>query len=258
MTEPHFVPKARIVSGRPPELIVYDEQQPCPYLAGRVAELPLRVPARRLERDEFDERLESGDRRQGIFLYRTACPACNACIPIRIDVERFVPNRSQRRTQTRGDREIVTEIGEPIADEERVALYNRHKQLRGLSGGREDIDLRGYREFLVMTCCETIELRYRTGDRLVGIALADRGEQGLSAVYCYYDPSEERLGIGTYSILKQIELCRAWGVRYLYLGLYIAECSTMRYKARFLPHERLIDGRWQSIEESGPAEQGGR
>jgi arginine-tRNA-protein transferase len=250
MTEPHVVPKARIVSGRPPELIVYDEQQPCPYLAGRVAELPLRIPARRLSRDEFDERLENGDRRQGIFLYRTACPACNACEPIRIEARKFVPDRSQRRAWARGNREITTEVGEPVADERRVELYNRHKQLRGLSGGREDIDLRGYREFLVMTCCETIELRYHVGGELVGIALADRGERGLSAVYCFYDPAMERLGIGTYSILKQIELCREWGVRYLYLGLYIAECGTMVYKARFRPHERLIDGRWQTTPSS--------
>jgi arginyl-tRNA--protein-N-Asp/Glu arginylyltransferase len=248
MTEPHVVPKARIISGRPPELVVYDEQQPCPYLSGRVAELPLRIPARRLERDEFDERLENGDRRQGIFLYRTACPACQACEPIRIEVNRFVPNRSQRRAWQRAEREIATEIGEPLADEERVALYNRHKRLRGLSGGRDDIDLRGYREFLVMTCCETLELRYRVQGRLVGVALADRGQRGLSAVYCFYDPSEERLGIGTYSILKQIELCKAWDIRYLYLGLYIAECRTMAYKSRFLPHERLLDGSWELVE----------
>jgi leucyl-tRNA---protein transferase len=260
MTEPHVVPKARIISGKPPELVVYDEQQPCPYLSGRIAELPLRIPARRLERDEFDQRLENGDRRQGIFLYRTACPSCNACEPIRIEVAEFVPSRSQRRAWARGNHEIRTEIGEPIADEERVSLYNRHKQLRGLSGGREDIDLRGYREFLVMTCCETIELRYRVHGRLIGIALADRGERGLSAVYCFYDPAAESLGVGTYSILKQIELCKTWGIKYLYLGLYIAECTKMAYKAHFLPHERLVDGAWQRVEGSrGPGSpEGGR
>jgi leucyl-tRNA---protein transferase len=243
MTEPLF-PKTRIVDASPPELVVYDEPQECPYLSERIARLPLRIPAWRLERRELDLRLEAGDRRQGVFLYRTACPACNACEPIRLDVGAFKPNRSQRRALSRGNRLLTTEVGEPVADLERVELYNRHKQQRGLSREREQIDLRGYREFLVMTCCETLELRYRLDGRLVGIALADRAERGLSAVYCYYDAGLRELGIGTYSILKQLEICRSFGLRYLYLGLYIEECERMRYKARFYPHERLLDGRW--------------
>ncbi len=42
--------------------------------------------------------------------------------------------------------------------------------------------------------------------------------------------------------------CRTWGLRYLYLGLYIAECPSMAYKATYLPHERLLHGRWQRID----------
>jgi arginyl-tRNA--protein-N-Asp/Glu arginylyltransferase len=44
--------------------------------------------------------------------------------------------------------------------------------------------------------------------------------------------------------MKQLELCAMWGLNYLYLGLYIAECDAMIYKARFLPHERLVNGNW--------------
>jgi arginine-tRNA-protein transferase len=131
-------------------------------------------------------------------------------------------------------------------DETRVELSNRHKQLRELGDG--EIDLAGYRQFLVMTCCESFEIRYMLDDKLVGVALADRSTDALSAVYCFYDPSYEELSLGTYSILKQVELCRTWGLRYLYLGLYIGDCERMRYKARFLPHERLLDGRWVTVE----------
>jgi arginyl-tRNA--protein-N-Asp/Glu arginylyltransferase len=146
----------------------------------------------------------------------------------------------------RASRELVVELGSPTVDERRVELYNRHKELRKLGEGA--IDLAGYREFLVMTCCETFELRYRYEDRLIGVALVDRGQTSLSAVYCYYDPEFERLGIGTFSILKQIELARAWKLRHVYLGLFIGDCERMRYKARFLPHERLIGGRWAPFE----------
>src|SRR5665213_963323 len=154
MTKPRQLPHDRVVPGDPPELIVYDRLQPCPYLPERIARMPLRIPARLLHRSELEQRLETGDRRQGIFLYRTSCPGCHACEPIRI-------------------------------------------------------------------------------------------EEALSAVYCYYDPVLEKLGIGTYSVLKQIELCKSWELRYLYLGLYISDSERMRYKARFLPHQRRIDGAWQ-------------
>jgi len=67
-------------------------------------------------------------------------------------------------------------------------------------------------------------------------------------VYCIWDPIYEPLSLGTYSILKQIELSRKMGIRYLYLGLYIADNPHMNYKAAFKPHERLIAGRWQRFE----------
>lgn len=238
----------RLIPGSPPELVVYDEPQPCPYLDGRTARLPLRIPARPLTRPELDHRLNDGDRRQGIFLYHTHCPDCRACEPIRIDVARFRPGRTQRRILLRNDRTLRVELGEPLADERRVALYNRHKDGRGLGSGRTPIDVDGYREFLVLTSCETFELRYRLGEELVGVAIIDRGEDALSAVYCYYDPSREAMSLGTYSILKQIELCRRWNLKYLYLGLYIQPSEHMRYKASFLPHERLVDERWLQFE----------
>jgi arginine-tRNA-protein transferase len=155
-------------------------------------------------------------------------------------------NRSQRRVLARGDREISVEFGPPVLDDQRVELYNRHKRLRGLGDG--EIDLAGYRQFLVMTCCESFELRYRVEGKLVGVALADRSADALSAVYCFYDPDYERLSLGTYSILKQLEFCRSYHLRHLYLGLYIGDCERMRYKSRFLPHERLLEGRWQHFE----------
>lgn len=244
MSGPRVVPTGRLILDEPPELVVHDELQPCPYLEHRVSRLPLRIPARGLERSELEVRLARGDRRQGLFLYRPACPGCVACEPIRLELARFAPNRSQRRTLKRGDRLLTVELGEPQADLERVTLYNRHKALRGLSAGQGEVDVRSYREFLAMSCCDTLEIRYRLGDTLIGIAIADRSSDALSAVYCYYDPDHERLGLGTYSILKQLELCRMWGLRYLYLGLYIEESLHMRYKARFLPHQRLLEGTW--------------
>lgn len=240
--------RPRLLQAEPPELLVYDEPTPCPYLEGREARMPLRVPTRMLTATEFGERLRVGDRRQGVLLYRTACSACKACEPIRLDSHEFVPDKTQRRIWRRGLAKISVEIGPPELTAEKVDLYNRHKRGRGLSPDGHDIDEAGYRAFLVDTCCDSFELRYRVGDQLVGVAVVDRSDDALSAVYFYFDPTFEAVSPGVFSILKQLDLCRAWGLRYLYLGLYIADCTSMAYKARYIPHERYLRGHWQRVE----------
>lgn len=241
-------PRLRVVAAEPPELVVYDEPGPCSYLSDQTWRLPLRLPVRMLTRDEFGRRLEEGDRRQGRLLYRTACPACRACEPIRIDVDAFQASKSQRRTFKRGEDHIDTELGPIGVTPDRVRLYNRHKQGRELSSGEGSASMESYRSFLGETCCETFEMRYRVDGELMGIAIVDRADNALSAVYFYWDPAYRDLGPGTYSILKQVELCRRLGLKYLYLGLFIEPCEPMSYKARFLPHERLIDDSWERFE----------
>lgn len=233
----------------PRELIVYDALHPCPYLEGRKARLPMRLPTRALAPEELDERLAEGDRRHGPFLYRPACPGCQACEAIRLDASEFAFSATHRRILRKGDAAFAMETGDPVADDERLALYDKHKRERDLvSGSGEPLDLKGYEGFLVDRCVHSFELRYRDGDKLVGVAVTDRGADSLSAVYCLWDPDYARLSLGTYSILKQLELCRTWGLRYLYLGLYVVGNAHMAYKARFLPHERLIGSRWERFD----------
>lgn len=206
----------------------------------------MRLPTRALTPEELDQRLDEGDRRHGPFLYRPSCPGCRACEAIRIDVNDFTLSGSHRRVLRKGDRALTVELGDPVADDERLALYEKHKRERDLvSGSGEPLDLKGYEGFLVDRCVRSFELRYRFEDKLVAVAVTDQGADSLSAVYCLWDPSYSHLSVGTYSVLKQIELTRQWGMRHLYLGLFISTNEHMKYKARFTPHERLIDGAWQ-------------
>src|SRR5262245_36222072 len=194
---------------QPQEIVVFDTPHPCSYLAGRTARLPYRHPLEKLTPEQFDQRLAEGDRRSGVFLYRTQCPGCRACQPIRLDVSTFQPDATQRRTKRRGDSLLMVKIGPPVVDEERVRLFNLHRDTRGLSLGDSPLDEQSYAEFLTDSCCETLELSYWHHDRLVGIAIADVGRDSVSAVYCHYDPTFRRLSLGTYSILRQVEFCRS-------------------------------------------------
>jgi arginine-tRNA-protein transferase len=230
------------------EPVVYDAPDDCPYLPGRTSRLPLRYPLAKLSPSQFDERLAQGDRRSGQYLYRPTCPGCRACESLRVEVAHFQPNATQRRTLRRGDSLLQTRIGPAVVDEARVTLFNKHRHGRDLARYDRDIDLAGYESFLVETCCDTIELSYWLGNELVGVATSDRGAEAMSAVYFYFDPEHGRLSPGVYNVLKQIELCCRWRVKFLYLGFHIAGSQHMAYKAQYLPHERLIDGAWRRFE----------
>lgn len=240
-----------LIPNIPPEVVVLDEEETCTYLPDRMARQPLRMPIRFLTRPELDARLDAGDRRYGRFLYSQKCPSCRACEALRVDVEKFKPSRTQRRVQSKGDQLFRIEIGPVICDDERVALFSKHETERGLRRRSEPISAEGYARFLVDTCAEGFELRYLHEGALAGVAILDRADDALSAVYTYYDPALNKASPGVYSILAQIELCKRWGLRWLYLGLYVGACKELAYKADYLPHERRIDGAWTRFDRVG-------
>ncbi len=210
--------------------------------------MPLHIPARGLTAEQFDLILEAGYRRSGWFFYRTQCPSCCACEPLRIEVERFNPTRSQRRAKSLGDRHLSTEVGPPMLDERRVELFNRHRQERDLGSEETRIEESEYRSFLLNSYAEVAELSLWLNDKLIAISITDVGKSSLSAVYCFFDPDCAWLSPGTYAILQQVGLARRLGYRWLYLGMMVAANKHLNYKAKFRPHERLITGRWQQFD----------
>jgi len=231
----------------PKSVLVYDGLQRCPYREGQVARMPLYRQLRALTLEETDAHLAQAERRVGTCLYRTACPTCHACEGIRIPVDELRPTRDQRRVLTRWAGHSRIEIGPATFTEEKLALFNRHKQGRGLVAGDDDGEMSalGYSSWLVQTCTLTVEMRYFHDDALVGVGLVDLGRESASSVYFYFDPDRSELSPGVFSVLAEIDLCRRTGRRWLYLGLYVEDCRHLSYKARYRPHERLVDGDWR-------------
>ena len=230
------------------DIVIIDETEPCPYLPGETARMPLRMPLGKISLADADSRLAQGHRRTGEFIYQTQCPNCVACEPIRLDCSIFEFSKSQRNIVSRGDRMFRQEFGQLITDDDRVKLFNKHRHLRGLAKDDSDIDNEEYSWGFVRSCFDSFEITYWVDDRLVCVAVCDRGEASVSAVYSFYDPDIQKESIGTYSILKQIEYCRTENIRHLYMGYYVQESRHMNYKSRFRPNERLINGQWVKFE----------
>lgn len=233
----------------PPETrIIQDRFEACVYRKGQIARCPARAPTQSLTPEQLDLLLNEGDQRVGSTVFRTECPFCRACEPVRIDVPAFQRTKSFRRNFARNDADIRVEVGTPSLSRRRVALWNRHRRARGLLTHYSRKDPVGYQEWLVDSCAPTVEVSYYLEDRLVGVSLLDLGAGSANSAYHYFDPSEAHRGIGTFSVLKEIELCASMGIRWYYLGLWASDAKALRYKSGFYPHERLIGGEWVRFE----------
>ena len=229
------------------ERLVYDGLQQCPYLDGHVARMPLYRQAKYLGLEQADVRFQNQERRVGTCLYRPDCPTCSACRGIRIVVDDFSPTRSQRRVMKRWRDRYRIEYGPPKCSPEVLRMYNAHKDQRGLrEDGAGAMTAEGYIGWLVNSCFHTMEMRYYVDDRLVGLGVLDLGATAASSVYFFFDPSPDvsKLSPGVFSVLEELAFCRTTGRKYLYLGLYVRDCTELSYKRNYYPHERVEFGNW--------------
>ena len=70
----------------------------CGYLPDQLARMEYEHVLR-IEPEDYRDRMLQGWRRFGHTLFRPRCRACSACQPLRVDVRRFRPDRSQRRVR---------------------------------------------------------------------------------------------------------------------------------------------------------------
>jgi arginine-tRNA-protein transferase len=187
--------------------------------------------------------LAAGYRRNGNCLYTMHCADCAACIPIRLDVREFRPNRNQRRVQKKNV-DVVCSVVDLVQDRENLDLCQkflarRYPQKNNTAEGY-------YQNFFLNGIVDSRRIEMRLAGRLIGASIADIGRNWVNAVYFYFDPDESSRSLGTSNIITLVDLCRKWGINYIYLGYYIREVAAMSYKTAFKPHALLEEGRWRS------------
>lgn len=218
----------------------------CSYLPEEQATTLFLDPSQPMDVHVYAELSDMGFRRSGDHLYRPHCQQCNACIPARIPAAGFMPNRQQRKILRRNE-DLRVRAVRPNFNEQYYNLYARYIEQRHSDGDMYPPSRDQFTTFLVrdLSFCRFYE--FRLDDRLLAIAVTDVLPNGLSAVYTFYDPNEERRSLGRYCILWQIGEAARLGLQAVYLGYWIKNCRKMNYKTQYRPIELLVNQRWVSL-----------
>jgi arginine-tRNA-protein transferase len=223
----------------------------CGYLDDRSAVTLFLDPTAPVDVPFYSRLARYGFRRSGAHVYRPRCPGCRACVPVRVPVAAFRPNRSQRRC-LRGNADLERGMGPFGFDDEQFALYRRYMAWRHPGSSMDDADPDHYLACFGCDWSDIQTMTWHDGDTLVAVAIVDRLNDALSAVYTYFAPEAAGRSLGNLAVLEQVALAREAGLEWVYLGYWVGACDKMRYKTAYRPLEWFDEGRWRRLDAGRP------
>ncbi|MEH6579452.1 MAG: arginyltransferase [Amphritea sp.] len=220
----------------------------CSYLEGFEAKTLFVDPQEIITTDAYSQLSDLGFRRSGKHVYRPYCSNCQACISVRVEAKNFQPSKSQKRIWNKNRDLSVASVPAQFY-QEYYDLYAKYINARHADGDMYPPTPEQFSTFLIENNQKGCfyEFRDATG-KLVGLAVSDHLNQGISAIYTFFDPEQTSRSLGTFAIIWQIKEVQRMDLEYLYLGYWIRECRKMSYKVAYHPLEMLLHGQWIRVD----------
>ncbi|MFT4887454.1 MAG: arginine-tRNA-protein transferase [Pseudohongiellaceae bacterium] len=216
---------------------------PCSYKSDQIAATVFVDPDLVIDKSINSKLSELGYRRSGAHLYRPDCENCSACMSCRIPVAEFVFKRRHRKVWKANQDLEIFECSDLTGDEP-YALYQHYINHRHDDGDMYPATAEQFEAFIKTKTVDTRFLKFYLDQQLVAVSVTDVLEQGLSAVYTFFDPDQAKRSLGGYAILWQVKMAQDLNLPYLFLGYWIKDCHKMEYKSNYRPLQLLVDGRW--------------
>lgn len=217
----------------------------CSYLDEQEATTLFLDPQQTITAEVYDTLTQLGFRRSGQHLYRPHCDTCNACKSVRVRVAEFKPSRQQRRT-LKNNQDLSWKFLPTHFTAEHYQLYEKYINNRHADGDMYPASEEQFRSFLLVDkdWGNLVEFRDPSG-KLLAVAAVDKLNDGLSAIYTFFDPEEKHRSLGVFAVLWQLQQAALMQLPYVYLGYWIRDCRKMNYKQAYQPLEIFEQQQWQ-------------
>ena len=225
----------------------HSEDSPCGYLPDLSSNSIFINPESSPSEDQLNLLHLQGFRRSGRMVYRPQCPTCNACHSSRIINNQFSPSKSQKRATSR-NKDLKLSWVEADFYEEHYTLYEEYIAKRHNNGEMFPASKEQYSGFLIEGhgTHKFLEARDES-NKLIACCVVDVFYDGLSAIYSYFDPEQDKRSLGRYMVLALVSQSIQMQLPHTYLGYWIKESSKMNYKANYQPLE-VFDGQiWRKL-----------
>lgn len=218
----------------------------CSYLDDQQSQSVFVHPTYPLTTSIYTQLIAQGFRRSGDEVYAPHCPNCAACIPARLAVHDFKPDRSQQRCWRKNSQ--TTAIIKPaVFEQAHYELYLRYQQIRHTGGNMAESSPDDYIDFLSSSWGNTVFVEFSINNELAGVAIVDQLDNALSAVYTFFDPKFSSYSLGVYAVLWQIDYAKRQHKNFLYLGFWIQACQKMAYKSHYQPLQLFRNKQWLEL-----------
>ena len=221
----------------------------CSYLPDEVSTTIFVDPNFAMNNQIYGKLLSLGFRRSETYVYKPHCDACSECISLRLPVNHFYPNRSQRRTWKKNSDLHVVEVP-AIFNDHHFQLYSKYISARHKDGDMFPPSEEHLNTFLSCKWSDTRAFEFRLSGDLLAVMLTDFFSEGISAVYTFFDPDDEKRSLGTYAVLWLLQEAYKRQLEHVYLGYWIRDCPKMNYKTQYQLSEILKNKEWVVLEDN--------
>ncbi len=174
------------------------------------------------------------------------CFDCNACVPLRTNINHFSLSKSQKSLMDKSKYSFFLESPKQKNTKELHALYTKYMQQRHSDSPMLEWDLDAFKDWIESN--PLLLVAYDDADKIIGYSILDRDTKFLSLDYIVFDPDYSTESIGKQLWLATMMIAQRASIEYVYVGPWAADSPKLSYKQNFRGLEAFQNGEWAPFE----------